>query len=171
MRITFKSLCFAGAVILTVGMVVAIRASETKKKAYFVEPALKKYVESFDKECSKRGLSPNTNLIKCVKFPGGADNDMYKFNEQQPYGADWAGVALTNRNTGAKYVFLNPQTFYMSDETGREMLVYHELFHAFFNAPHLDNELLKAKLSDADAVYYLKNRKAVLDKIFLNVKQ
>ena len=172
MWIKLKPFLFAGAIILNVLLAFHIVTFDINiwSPKYLVEPALKKYVVSFNKECKGRGLKPNTELIKCVKFPGETDNDMFKFNEQQPYGDEWAGVALTNKNTGAKYVFLNPQTFYMSDETGREMLVYHELFHAFFNTPHQDNELLKPTLSDADALYYLNNRKAVLDKVFSNVK-
>jgi len=99
------------------------------------------------------------------------DNQQFKFNTQQPFGPDWVGVALTNNQTGEKYVFINPSQWYMSDRTGKEIIVYHELFHAYFGLPHTNSEILKPSPTDADAVYYLHNRKAVLDKVFSSLEQ
>jgi len=166
MRTFFKSLAIAGTIIL-------FGCTNKVGSTYLVEDQLKPYVESFNNECQMRGYDPVqlSVSIKCVKFPGSLDNQQFKFNTQQPFGPDWVGVALTNNQTGEKYVFINPSQWYMSDRTGKEIIVYHELFHAYFGLPHSDNEILKPSPTDADAAYYLKNRNAVLDKVFEQVKE
>jgi hypothetical protein len=72
-----------------------------------------------------------------------------------------------NKRTNETFVFINPTIFYYSDETGREMLVFHELFHAYFKVPHSDDEvIMKINISDAEAKHYLLNRKQTLDTLF-----
>ena len=157
MRALFKSLCLAGALML-------FAIAQAQK----IAPELREYVYRFSNEVSSRGILFTAN-IKAIKFPDSADYQLHQFNMRNP---NWAGVAVRNNYTNQYIVYLNRQSFDKSDETGKEMLVFHELIHAYFSMLHFKGNCLmhELNLTNSDALYYKENRKQVLDEVFTHYK-
>ena len=132
----------------------------------FIDPAICSYVKEFNKEVEVRGFQISKN-ITCIKFPNHYEDSVFRFDHYNP---SWSGVVVENINNKEKGVFFNAKVWYMSDETGKEMMVFHELFHAYFNIPHSDNEvIMKACPTNAECIYYKNHKKEILDKIFKSI--
>jgi hypothetical protein len=135
-----------------------------------VEPVINQYVQRFKQECIKRGFTPVNCKIKCIKFPNHYEDSVFRFDYFKP-GKEWGGVVVENIKNGDIGIFLNPRLWYMSDTIGREMMIFHELFHAYFNLPHTDDEILmKAVTTDTECNYYKNHRIQILNDIFKLIK-
>jgi hypothetical protein len=137
----------------------------TDKPVTQIDPALKPYVDRFEYECKIRGVVLNRN-IKCVKFPSFKEDSIMRIKDEKP---QWIGVNITDNN-GNSYVFLNPTFWYYYDDDTRELNVFHELFHAYFNMPHIPDAIMCGKLSITNVNEYKKNRKEILDRMFKYIK-
>ncbi len=153
-----KSICFIGAIIFQCNL-----------SAQVFDPILSGYVESFQYEARIRGIN-HFNFLKCVKFPTYTEDSVFEISKQKPAG--WDGVAIFYES-GDILVFINRIAFDNSDEFGKEMIVYHELFHAYFNYPHVPGCLMmkEEKITSADAAFYRNNKKKVLDQVFNRIRK
>lgn len=135
-----------------------------------IDPAIAPYFERFKKECTDRKVVLKQKNIVAMNFPNRYEDSIFQFDKMKPM-ENWAGVAVTKKETGEIWVFFNPKPWYMSDDVGRELFVFHELFHAYFSFPHIENEPLSMAISsDSAALYYYKHRKEVLDRMFEYIK-
>lgn len=152
----FKSLSILGAIIIQCNL-----------SAQVIDPVLLKYVQSFELEAREQGFQ-NFPRLQCVKFPTHAEDSVFEISKQKPAG--WDGVAIFYES-GEILVFINRQAFDRSDDIGKEMIVYHELLHAYFKYPHVIGCPLmrEDKITGADAAYYRGNKKKVLNLIFSKI--
>lgn len=131
-----------------------------------IDPAIAPYVDRFKKECKCRGIVLNKE-ITVIKFPSFKEDSILQFNKVNP---SWAGVTVSDNKGNARMIFFNPVYWYYYDDVTKEMNVFHELFHAHFNFPHIQDDLLCGRMSMININAYRSNRKTILDRIFTYIK-
>jgi hypothetical protein len=135
-------------------------------KAQTIDPAISCYYNSFLKECEKHKVRPEASKLIAIKFPNQAEWNQLKFDKVAPNGR-WGGVAVID-SLNDIIVFFHPTFWYSSDSTGREMIAFHEFFHACFRLQHISNNLLmkRCAASNEDARYYRIHKDAILNEVF-----
>lgn len=158
MRNILKSICFIGAIIYQCNL-----------SAQVIDPILSGYVQGFEHEARSRGFN-NFPHVECVKFPTQYEDSVLEISKQKPGG--WDGVAIFY-GSGEILVFISRKAFELSDDTGKEMIVYHELFHAYFRYPHVTGcQLMReGNITSEEAAYYRDNKKKVLDQVFNKIQK
>lgn len=136
----------------------------------FIDPALQKYVNNFCLEAGKRNIQIKNSKIIDIKFPSFLEDSILKISKQKP---DWSGLCLTNINDSSKFIFINATQFYYFDTVFRELLIFHELFHACFNLEHceLENSIMNEITSKTETKNYLKHRDQILDSLFYGIEK
>lgn len=159
MHIVFKSLCIIGAIMF-----------QCNVSAQVIDPVLASYVQGFEHEARIRGFN-HFPYLQCVKFPTQAEDSVFEISKQRPNGG-WDGVAIFYES-GEILVFINQSAFTKSCATGKEMIVYHELLHAYFKYPHVVGCPLmrEGNITSEEAAYYRDNKKKVLDQVFNKIQK
>lgn len=159
MRYLLKSLFLFGAIVNLYGQ--------------DIDPGLLHHFNQFKVEAEKRGVPLNLvpgKMVMCLKFSTSETDSIFWINKVRP-NMSYNGATVFLHGTQDPYIFINPKAYLVSDETGREITVFHELFHAYFDADHDPNDcIMKPDISNSDALYYKLNREKVLDSIFKKIK-
>lgn len=137
-----------------------------------IDISLNPFYAQFKQDCAQYGIELDTSNLKALKFPNYLEDSIFAFDKVSNVGDKWAGVTIKNIATNERYIFINPRIWYLNAELLKEIIIYHEFFHCFFDLPHYqDNIIMKSFHTNSDIIIYKAHKDKIINELFKRIKK